>query len=151
MKMHPADISKEIKGYSFFKSFSDDWLLQVCAMVHTSDLKAGEFLLKEGQANDCLYFLRKGKVDVSLAGEILATLENPGEIFGEMSVITANPTSTTVKALSESSFFFIRAKDFAHVHPKDQDRFQALLYKIYCHVLTDRLMKTNEKARLFEI
>ncbi|WP_246845149.1 cyclic nucleotide-binding domain-containing protein [Bdellovibrio sp. NC01] len=151
MRLHPAEIAKEIKGHSFFKSFSEDLLLQVSAMIHSASFKAGDFILKEGQKNDSLYFLRSGKVEISLAGEILATFEHPGEVFGEMSVITKNPTSTTVKALTDVECFAIRSEDFAHVHPKDKDRFQALLYQIYCFILTERLMKTNEKARLFEI
>jgi hypothetical protein len=47
--------------------------------------------------------------------------------------------------------YCISAEDFAHVHPGQKDRFQFLLYRIYSGVLTDRLMKTNEKAKLYEI
>ncbi|MFS4459458.1 cyclic nucleotide-binding domain-containing protein [Bdellovibrio sp. HCB2-146] len=151
MKMHPAEIAKEIRGYSFFKSFSEDLLLQVSAMVHTETFQPGDYLLKEGQLNQSLIFLRSGKVEVSLSGEVLTTLDTPGEVIGEMSVITSNPASTTVKALSVVDGFVIRAEDFAHVHPKDKDRFQALLFQIYCFILAQRLMRTNEKARLFEI
>ncbi len=149
--MHPAEIAKEIRSYSFFQSFSDDLLLQVSAMVHTESFGAGDYILKEGQKNDSLYFLRSGKVEVSLVGELLTTLEGTGEVLGEMSVITRNAASTTIKALGPIECFAIRTADFEHVHPKDKDRFQALLYRIYCLILTERLMRTNEKARLFEI
>ncbi|WP_413582645.1 cyclic nucleotide-binding domain-containing protein [Bdellovibrio sp. HCB288] len=151
MKMHPADIVQEIKGYSFFKSFSTDLLLQVAAMMHAEVYPSGTVVLKEGQTNRNLYFLRSGKLEISLAGEVLATFDNAGDVWGEMSVITSNPASTSVTAVSEVSCFIIKDEDFAHVHPKDKDRFQALLYQIYCMILTERLIKTNEKARLFEI
>lgn len=151
MKLHPAEIAKEIKDLTFFKSFNGDLLLQISAMIHVIPFEPGDFILKEGQKNDQLYFLRKGKVEVSLAGEILTTLDQPGEIFGEMSVITSAVASTTVKILEATECFAIRSEDFAHVHPKDKERFQALLYQIYCFILTERLRKTNEKARLFEI
>lgn len=151
MRLHPAEIAKEIKGYSFFKSFSDDLLLQVSAMIHSESFKAGEVVLQEGQKNDSVFFLRKGKFEVSLMSEVLVTLDVPGEVFGEMSVITKNPISTTIKALTDLECFVIRSEDFEHVHPKDKDHFQALLFQIYCFILTERLMKTNEKARLFEI
>lgn len=151
MKLHPAEIAKEIKSFSFFKSFSDDLLLQASAMIHTESVSAGSFILQEGKKNTSLFFLRSGSVEVSLAGEVIATLSTPGEVFGEMSVITSNLTSTTVKALTPVECFVIRSEDFGHVHPKDKDRFQALLFQIYCFILTERLMRTNEKARLFEI
>jgi len=120
-------------------------------MIHTDSFAPNTFILQEGKKNTSLFFLRSGKVEISLAGEVIATLDTPGEVFGEMSVITANLTSTTVKALSPVECFIIRSEDFAHVHPKDKDRFQALLFQIYCFILTERLMRTNEKARLFEI
>ncbi|XGC80405.1 cyclic nucleotide-binding domain-containing protein [Bdellovibrio bacteriovorus] len=151
MRMHPAEIAKEIRQFSFFKSFSEDLLLQTATMIHTESFAAGSFVLQEGKKNNSLFFLRSGKVEVSLSGEVIATLETPGEVFGEMSVITTNLTSTTVKALSPVECFIIKTEDFAHVHPKDKDRFQALLFQIYCFILTERLMRTNEKARLFEI
>ncbi|WP_413943415.1 cyclic nucleotide-binding domain-containing protein [Bdellovibrio sp. HCB-162] len=151
MKLHPVEIAKEIKAFSFFKSFSEDLLLQASAMIHTESFPTDSFILQEGKKNSSLFFLRSGKVEVSLAGEVIATLETPGEVFGEMSVITSNLTSTTVKALTPVECFVIRSEDFAHVHPKDKDRFQALLFQIYCFILTERLMRTNEKARLFEI
>lgn len=151
MKLHPAEIAKEISSFSFFKSFSQDLLLQTAAMVHTQSFAEGSFVLQEGKTNSSLFFLRSGKVEISLAGEVIASLDTPGEVFGEMSVITSNLTSTTVKALSKVECFVVRSEDFAHVHPKDKDRFQALLYQIYCFILTERLLRTNEKARLFEI
>ncbi|HEY1080265.1 MAG TPA: cyclic nucleotide-binding domain-containing protein [Bdellovibrio sp.] len=151
MKLHPAEIAKEIKSFSFFKSFKEDLLLQAATMIQTESFAAQTGILQEGKKNSSLYFLRSGKVEVSLGGEIIATLDTPGEVFGEMSVITANLTSTTIKALSPVECFVLKSEDFAHVHPKDKDHFQSLLYQIYCFILTERLMRTNEKARLFEI
>lgn len=149
--MHPVDVAKEIKTYPFFRSFSEDLILRASAMVHTESFEAGHYLLKEGQANHSLFFLRSGQVEISLSGEVIASLENPGEVFGEMSVITSNPVSTAVRALSPVECFVIRSEDFEHVHPKEKDRLQSLLYQIYCFILTERLLRTNEKARLFEI
>ncbi|MGZ3775535.1 MAG: cyclic nucleotide-binding domain-containing protein [Pseudobdellovibrionaceae bacterium] len=151
MKLHPAEIAKEIKSFSFFNSFSNDLLLQTSAMIQTEFFSQGAFIIEEGKKNNSLFFLRSGKAEISLGGEVIAVLDKPGEVFGEMSVITMNSTSTTVKALTDIECFIIRSEDFEYVHPKDKDRLQALLYKIYCVILTERLMRTNEKARLFEI
>jgi CRP-like cAMP-binding protein len=151
MKMHPAEIAKEIGTYSFFTSFDKDLLLQVSTMVHCDSFTKGSSIIQEGKKNNALYFLRSGKVEITLAGERLVELSQVGEVFGEMSVITSNLTSTSIRALEDCECFVIRSEDFGHVHPKDQDHFQSLLYQIYCFILTERLMRTNEKARLFEI
>lgn len=149
--MHPAEIAKEIRTFSFFKSFSDDLLLQAATMIRVESFSAQSYILQEGKKNTSLYFLRSGKVEVSLSGETIATIDVAGEVFGEMSVITTNLTSTTVRTLTAVDCFVIHSEDFEHVHPKDKDHFQALLYRIYSLILAERLMKTNEKARLFEI
>lgn len=149
--MHPAEIAKEMAAFSFFSSFKQDLLLQVATMVHCESFAQDTWILQEGKKNSSLFFLRSGKVEVSLGGESLLQVDQAGEVFGEMSVITSNLTSTSVKALSGTECFVIRSEDFAHVHPKDKEHFAALLYQIYCFILTERLVRTNEKARLFEI
>ncbi|MEN0060352.1 MAG: cyclic nucleotide-binding domain-containing protein [Bdellovibrio sp.] len=151
MKLHPAEIAKEIRSFSFFRQFTDELLLQIATMVHTEEFSAGDFILREGQKNESLLFLKSGKVEISLSGEVLATLDHAGEVFGEMSVITVSPISTSVKAVTAVECFVIKIEKFDHVHPKDKDHFEALLYRIYCEILAERLRKTNEKARLFEI
>lgn len=151
MRLHPADVARELKSYKFFKSFSEDLLLQVSTMMSAPIYKKGEFLLRQGQMNQSLFFLRKGKVEIILSGEVVTTLDQAGEVLGEMSVISDNPATTAVRAVDEVECFVVKTEDFEHVHPKDKDHFEALLYRLYASILVERLMKTNEKARMFEI
>lgn len=149
--MHPADIAKELKQYSFFSSFNDTLLLQVSAMVRAQHFRAGDCILQEGQDNKNLYFLRQGTIEVHLLGEVIATIDQVGQALGEMSVITSRPAATALKAVTNVDCFVINSDDFVYVHPRDKDRLNALLYHIYSVILAERLVKTNEKARLFEI
>lgn len=151
MRLHPAEVAREIKSFAFFSSFSEDLLLQVSTMMTGQSFKKGEFILRQGQPNQSLYFLRSGKVEIILSGEVVATLDHVGEVLGEMSVISENPATTSVRAAEDVECFSVKAQDFEHVHPKDKDHFNALLYRLYSSILVERLMKTNEKARLFEI
>ena len=151
MRLHPADVANEIKNYHFFKTFSEDLLLQVSTMMVNVAFKKGDFILRQGQPNQSLYFLRSGKVEIVLSGEIVAEFEGKGEIIGEMSVISLNPAATSVRAASDVECFSVKTEDFDHVHPKDKDHFDSLLYRIYASILVERLNRTNEKARLFEI
>lgn len=151
MKLHPAEIAKELKSFHFFRSFPDELLLQVATMVDTGHFAKGQTILKEGQDNHNLFFLRKGHAEVVLAGEVVALLQNPGEVIGEMSVVTKKPASTTIRAAVDIDVFVINTENFAHVPPREKDHFLHLLYRIYSNILADRLVKTNEKARLFEI
>ncbi|MEZ0391480.1 MAG: cyclic nucleotide-binding domain-containing protein [Pseudobdellovibrionaceae bacterium] len=151
MSLHPAEIAQEIRKYHFFSSFDESLLLQVSTMVREVDFKAGQILLKAEQMNDKLYFLREGIVEILVDDEKVNELLKEGEVIGEMSVLSGKPVSAQIRAQTPVRCFYISAEDFAHVNPSQKDRFQFLLYKIYSGVLTDRLMKTNEKAKLYEI
>ncbi|RYZ75935.1 MAG: cyclic nucleotide-binding domain-containing protein, partial [Proteobacteria bacterium] len=91
------------------------------------------------------------KVEILVSGEVVAEFEGRGEVVGEMSVISSNPATSSVRAADEVECFSVKTEDFDHVHPKDKDHFDSLLYRIYASILVERLIKTNEKARLFEI
>jgi CRP-like cAMP-binding protein len=151
MNLHPAEIAQEIKKYPFFSSFDEALLLQVSTMVRVIDFPAGHVLLEVDQMNDKLYFLREGMLEILVDGEKVNELTKNGEVIGEMSVLSGKPVSAQIRAQTPVKCFCISAEDFAHVHPGQKDRFQFLLYRIYSGVLTDRLMKTNEKAKLYEI
>ncbi len=151
MKFHPVDIAKELKTYNFFKSFRDDLLLQISTMTEFKTFKKGELVLKENQHNTKLYFIRNGIAEILLVGEVVAILQNRGDVMGEMSVVLNKPVTSTIRAATDLECWVLDSENFAHVNPKDLDHFQFLLYRIYSIVLADRLTRTNEKARFFEI
>lgn len=150
MKLHPVDIAKELRSFSFFSSFTDDMLLQISTMTTTIEFEAGQFILREGEINSKLYFLRSGVAEIILANEVVAILQTPGDVMGEMSVVLKKPVTSSIRAKSKISCFVIDSNYFGHVPQKDFDKFNSLLFRVYSTVLADRLIKTNEKARLFE-
>jgi CRP-like cAMP-binding protein/CheY-like chemotaxis protein len=151
MKKHPAEVASDFKDYPFFKSFSENLILQIATMADVKNFKSGEFILLEGQQNSLLYFLNKGQVDVRLKGELLVQLDRKGEVLGEMSVISHLPVSTDIRALSNVECYTLNTQDLSVVPVKDRDLVQTLLYRIFADILTDRLRTTNNKARQFEI
>ena len=151
MKLHPAQVATELKQYKVFNNFKDEILFQICTMIHEVTFKKGDVILKEGEKNSKLFILRKGVAEILLAGEVVAILQTPGDVMGEMSVVSQNEVSSTIRVASDLKCFVLDSEDFAHVHPKDKDHFQFLIHKIFSTILCDRLVKTNEKARLFEI
>lgn len=151
MKLHPVDVVKELRSYAFFQAFPEDLLLQLATMVETREFPKGSLLIKEGDSNTTLYFIRSGRAEVLLAGEVVAILQNVGDVIGEMSVVTGRPASTTIRASADMACFALKTENFEHVPQSEKERFLYLLYRVYSTILADRLTKTNEKARLFEI
>lgn len=151
MSLHPAEIAKEIQNFPFFLSFDESLLLQVSTMVREVQFEANQVILNPGVMNDTLYFLRTGSVRVLVDDEVVNELSQPGEVLGEMSVLSGKTVGAKIQAKTKVNCFSIHADDFVHVHPHQKDRFQFLLYKIYSGILTERLAKTNEKAKMYEI
>ena len=108
-------------------------------------------ILAQGQSNDSLFFLKSGSIRVMVDGETVATFQSPGEVFGEMSVISGRKVSASIQTQTLSYFYVINPNDFNHAPAKERDRFLFLLYKIYSVVVAERLIQTNDKAKKFEI
>jgi CRP-like cAMP-binding protein len=151
MSLHPAEIAKEIKSYPFFLGFDESLLMQVSTMVREIVFQSGDVILSAGKMNDKLFFLRSGICEVLVEQERVGEVSQAGEVMGEMSVLSGKTVGADIRAKSEVLCFYIAGEDFSHVLPHQKDRFQILLYKIYSNVLADRLTKTNEKAKMFEI
>lgn len=78
-------------------------------------LMPGDVLFKEGDTGEEMYFIRKGKIKISIGEEdqekILAILKD-GEFFGEMAVIDGSPRSAAATALEETDLIIIDKEGF---------------------------------------
>ncbi|HWV00515.1 MAG TPA: cyclic nucleotide-binding domain-containing protein [Devosia sp.] len=64
----------------------------------TRTLKPGETLIAEGDRGGDLYVLESGRLTVERGGSVIARIDEPGALVGEMSVLTGSPNSATVRA-----------------------------------------------------
>lgn len=151
MSLHPKEIADELKCYSFFQGFEKNSLLVFATMAIEASFLKGETLLEQGKSNDSLYFLRSGNLKIEVDGETIYELSNPGEVLGEMSLINHSLASATVRADSDVKVYKVSESHILSLPGKDRIYMQHLLYQVYASVLADRLQKTNDKARRFEI
>ena len=72
------------------------------ALAERRSYNKGDLIVEEGMASDCLFILASGAVDVVRHAEgtpvILATLNESGDFFGEMSLIDIMPRSADIRA-----------------------------------------------------
>jgi CRP-like cAMP-binding protein len=61
---------------------------------------AGTVVMEEGQEGDVIYVVMKGEVTISLKNKVLASA-GPGEIVGEMALISSDMRSATVTARTD--------------------------------------------------
>ncbi|OFZ18543.1 MAG: hypothetical protein A2Z20_08740, partial [Bdellovibrionales bacterium RBG_16_40_8] len=108
-------------------------------------------ILKQGDINNNLYFLLIGTVDVYVDSGLVATLKNKGDLLGEMSVILSIPCSATTIAQTPTELICIDVEKFKKILGENNTKFDHILYKIYSHVLVDKINQTNQRANKVEI
>jgi CRP/FNR family cyclic AMP-dependent transcriptional regulator len=82
---------------------SADELDSLLALGEHRDHAEGEIIVEEGTESDCLFVLQQGAVQVERKAQgqriTLATLDEPGDFFGEMSLIDILPRSADIRAV----------------------------------------------------
>lgn len=90
-----------------FAGFSDEHFQILLPLALTQEFGAGDVIIKEGDPGDRFYILVDGVMDIVKETEdgvshTLASLEDKGDFFGEMSIIDIQPRSATVRAREKS-------------------------------------------------
>jgi potassium-dependent mechanosensitive channel len=97
-----------LKQVSYFKGCSDVQLRVLIEQGYRRFFRQGQIICKEGEAGECFYILLKGCVEVisEKLGQEIALIE-AGGFFGEISLFTGLPRSTTVQAHSDVTLFVV--------------------------------------------
>jgi len=109
---------------------------QSLAALPIAVYEPGETVLEAGSTTGQLFILRNGAVEVIRDGLQIATVSEPGAVFGELSVILDKPHTADVRALKRSEFHVAQASSLL------TDNVAALLY--VSAVLARRLDAANE-------
>ncbi len=82
-------------------------ILEYCKGRKAQTFKSGAVLLEEGAEDHKLFVLIEGQVEVLRKGTQVSYIDEPGSLFGEMSVLLDMPYSASVKALSTVKAYVI--------------------------------------------
>jgi CRP/FNR family cyclic AMP-dependent transcriptional regulator len=82
-------------------------ILDYCQGREARNFKPGDILIREGGQDGKLYVLIDGQVEVMRKDTQVSYIDEPGSMFGEMSVLLDMPFSATVKALSACRAYVI--------------------------------------------
>jgi NTE family protein len=113
-----------LKTCKLFSSLSESAIKKIASQLSTITVRPNEFLFCQGAPSDSLFLLQKGEMVA-----ILTTMENrtkilghiePGETIGELSALSGEPHSLTIKATKECSVLKLSRHDFVemcHLYP----------------------------------
>lgn len=106
------------------------------ASLPVKTFEPGEAVLAAGSTTGQLFILRKGVVEIVRDGLQIATVSEPGAVFGELAVILNKPHTADVRALERSELHVAKASALRG------DDVAALLY--VSTILAQRLDAANE-------
>ena len=106
---------QNLRNSPLFEGLSDQELQLLVENAKPISLRAGEALMKQGEPGDCAYVVLEGGLEVQKqSGQSLIKIDvrKPGEVIGEMSLLSNAPRSATVVALCDSETLCISKDDF---------------------------------------
>jgi CRP-like cAMP-binding protein len=77
-------------------------ILDHCQDGTARRLAAGDVIIHEGHTTGHLYVLRRGLMEVVKGDTVVASVAEPGAVFGEMSVLLDKPHTATVRAATDA-------------------------------------------------
>lgn len=129
-----------LRKFDMFQNLSDDELSLIAKETRAREFSAGDVVCEEGSRSDTMFFIDSGSVVISKQGVSLARLE-PGDYFGEMSLITGDPRNATVTTFESSVLLEVSAPVFHVIIERSPQAMRNLLA-----TFDKRLRRHNDKV-----
>jgi CRP/FNR family cyclic AMP-dependent transcriptional regulator len=137
------DLSK-LQSMPIFEPLPEGSLEKIIPLLQLQQINTGTDIIQQGDLGEFLYVITKGEVSVLRQGgqireEVIANLPE-GECFGEMSLISGEPISATIRAKTPVTLLKISKKDFDRLVRENPS-----LSIYFTKLLTQRLQMTSTR------
>jgi CRP-like cAMP-binding protein len=114
--------------------------------------KAGEVIIRQGDAGDCMYIIQSGKVEVireNQGKEVRLAELDEGDFFGEMALFEKSVRSATVRPLGEVRLLTVDKKMFLRKIHEDPSLAFRIMKKMSNRIrdLNNELMRLTSEGR----
>ena len=135
----------KLKSIQTLSVFTKEELQELIRFSKLRTYESGELIIREGSYDRWLYFIISGSVKVVNQGIDIAFMENLGDIFGEMGIVSETVRSASVIAMEESVCLAANASHIENLTGKDKHAFGYVLYRLFAQILANRLRLTNKE------
>lgn len=140
----PATRRRRLGSSPLCRGLTEPELDEILAIAEDRVVPKGEFVFKQGDHADALFFIARGRVQISKDTQALAAL-GIGEVLGELSLFGGgHKRSASAKAESEVLVVRIPSRSFR----KLLEVWNVATMKIVCNLteqITERMVALNEK------
>ena len=138
------ELADFLKRTSVFKDVSDEAREKVASRLFVEEIPKGLFITKKDIPVACLYIIKKGHVqaiEVNVEGaEIVLADYYPGDHFGEMSLLTGEPSAVATKAVEDTEILVLYKMHFDEVL-----RDNPPINRHFITILSQRIRRVNEQ------
>jgi len=111
---HTSDILNRIAHIEVVQHLSEREKQAIVPFLQPVFAQPGDILCQEGEPGDHFYMVVNGEAEV-IKDRKLVNKMGPGEVFGEMSLLTGEPRSATVIARTPMELYQLNQKNFNNV------------------------------------
>jgi len=109
-----SDVLKRISHVEVMQHLPEQEREALAPLLSPISALPGDVLCEEGDPGEYLYMIVEGEAEVRKGRKVLTRLE-PGEVFGEMSLLTGEPRSATIIARTPMSLYQLDKEHFGDV------------------------------------
>jgi signal transduction histidine kinase len=132
-----------------FQGLSDEELMQLMDMAEPVSLRAGDLLIRQGESGDAAYVLIKGDFEVQKqSGQSLIKIDvrNPGDVVGEMALLSRTPRSASILAKTDGEALRIPQEAFEKLLRSSTTAAMAVLHWVMARLTqNESLLHQQEK------
>jgi len=139
----------DLRKSPLFEGLSDSELQQLMDNAKPVSLRAGEYLMKQGDPGDSAYVVLKGEFEIrkqSGQSVIKIDVRNPGDVLGEMALLSRSPRSASVIALTDCETLCISQDNFERLLSTSSTAALAVLHWVMMRLSqNDALLHQQER------
>ncbi|MEO8356241.1 MAG: ATP-binding protein [Chloroflexota bacterium] len=121
----------DLRKSPLFEGLSDEELQRLMDMAEPVSLRAGDILMKQGEEGDAAYVVMSGEFEIqkqSGQSVIKIDVRNPGDVVGEMALLSRDSRNATVIAKSDGEILRIPQRAFEELLASSSTAAMAVLH-----------------------
>lgn len=134
-----------LRKHPIFSDLEAEALDQLCRYAKYTVLKRGATIFAKGDPGHSLYAVISGTVKISISSpdgrNAILNMVGPGEVFGDMAVLSGQPRSADATANTNCEIYVIDRRDFLPFV-----RSQPALSMKFIELLCERLRRTSDQV-----
>lgn len=131
-------IQKLLSNFSFFQVLDEYNLKDFIPLLRLKEYDPGDIIMRRGRTGKNLFIIVSGQVEVVGAENISIAFMGKGEVFGEMSLLSGDLVTATVRAVEPTRVLYMKGDDFKKLLSQSSG-----LQLYFTRLLSRRLAQVN--------